>query len=250
RILYAMRARSVLPMRRQSLSVLALLLPLLCDAGGPSETLVISHVTVIDVDKAALRSDQDVLIESGRIASIAPAAQVKPPANARVIDARGKFLSPGLWDMHVHLAGVSADPAWSRDVLLPLLLAHGITGVRDMGGDLQALLAWKRDIETGALLGPHIVACGPWLAAHGRKTPEQYPVGSPDEARAAVRNLKQRGADFIKIISLPSKDAFFAVADECKKQNISFAGHLPFQIGAAEASNAGIHSIEHFLYSG
>lgn len=237
-------------MWRYSLSLITLLLPLLSAAGEPSQTLVISHVALIDVAASSLRTDQAVVIENSRITTIAPAAQFKPPANAIVIDAHGKFLAPGLWDMHVHLAGVSADPAWSGDALLPLLLANGITGVRDMGGDLQALLAWKRDIEAGSLLGPHVVAAGPWLAGHGRKTPEQYPVSNPEEARAAVRDLKQRGADFIKIISLPSKEAFFAVADECKKQNISFSGHLPFQIGAAEASNAGIHSIEHFLYSG
>src|SRR5262249_39888008 len=132
---------------------------------------------------------------------------------------------------------------------LPLLLANGIVGVRDMGGDLDALLAWKRDVESGVLLGPHIIASGPWLAGGGRKTPEQYPVKDPEEARAAVRELKQRGADFIKIISLPSKEAFLAVAEESKKQNIQFVGHLPFQVSAIDASNAGIHSIEHLLYS-
>ena len=147
------------------------------------------------------------------------------------------------------LRGVNADPAWSKQVLLPLLLANGIVGVRDMGGDLDALLAWKRDIESGALLGPHIIAAGPWLAGGGRKTAEQYPVKDADEARAAVRDLKLRGADFIKIISLPSKEAFLAVADESKKQNVTFVGHLPFQVSAIEASNAGIHSIEHLLYS-
>ena len=61
--------------------------------------------------------------------------------------------------MHVHIAGLNADPAWSKQVLLPLLLANGVTGVRDMGGDLDTLLAWKREIEGGTLLGPHIVAC-------------------------------------------------------------------------------------------
>jgi hypothetical protein len=118
-----------------------------------------------------------------------------------------------------------------------------------MGGELEVLLAWKRDVENGTLLGPHLVVAGPWLAGSGRKTAEQYPVKDADEARAAVRDLKTRGADFIKVISLPSKEAFLAVADESKKQQISFVGHLPFQVSAAEASNAGMHSIEHLLYS-
>jgi hypothetical protein len=152
--------------------------------------------------------------------------------------------------MHVHLAGVTADPAWGKEVLLPLLLANGITGVRDMGGDLEALLSWQGDAESGALLAPHIVCSGPFLAEHGRKTAEQYPVRTAEAARAAVDVLKKRGANFIKIISMPSREAFFAVADESKKQGIPFVGHLPFEISAAEASNAGMRSIEHLLYSG
>jgi imidazolonepropionase-like amidohydrolase len=213
----------------------------------PSVTL--THVTVIDVSTSASRPDQTVVIGNGRVVASGPAARVKTPAGSRVIDAHGKFLIPGLWDMHVHLAGVNADPAWSKQVLLPLLIAHGITGVRDMGGDLAVLLSWKREMENGTLLAPHIVAAGPWLAAGGDKTPEQYPVADPDAARAAVRDLKRQGGDFIKIVSLPSKETFFAVADESKKQGITFCGHLPFQVSVIEASNAGIHSIEHLLYS-
>ena len=212
--------------------------------------LVLQHVSIIDGTGRAPHPDQTVVIVGGRIAAIGPAARTKFDRSAHVIDAHGKFLIPGLWDMHVHLAGVSADPSWSKDVLLPLLLANGITGVRDMGGDLHALLSWKRDIESGTLLAPHIIASGPWLAGRGKKTPEQYPVANAEEARAAVRDLKQRGADFIKVISMPSREAFFAVAEEARKQNISFVGHLPFEISAAEASNAGMRSIEHFLYSG
>jgi imidazolonepropionase-like amidohydrolase len=217
-------------------------------AAAPNQ-LVLTHVTLIDATGRSPQTDQTVMIEKGRIVSIVPAASAKLPKNARVVDATGKTLIPGLWDMHVHLAGVNADPSWSKQVLLPLLLANGIVGVRDMGGDLEALLAWKRDVESGALLAPHIIAAGPWLAGGGRKTSEQYPVKDADEARAAVRDLKFRGADFIKIISLPSKEAFFAVADESRKQNITFVGHLPFQISAIDASNAGIRSIEHLLYS-
>jgi imidazolonepropionase-like amidohydrolase len=228
-----------------------LFLPILfcSSSAAPTPPLVLTHVTLIDVVTHTPQPDQIVVINNGRIVSAGPAARAKWPKDSRLVDARGKFLIPGLWDMHVHLAGVNADPVWSKQVLLPLLLANGVTGVRDMGGDLEVLLAWKRDVESGALLGPHIIAAGPWLAGGGNKTPEQYPVADAEEARAAVRDLKRRGADFIKVISLPSKEAFFAVADESKKQNITFVGHLPFQVSALEASNAGMHSIEHLLYS-
>jgi imidazolonepropionase-like amidohydrolase len=226
--------------------------PWLVLAGLSSETsaqIAITHVTVIDGTGRAPQADQTVLVDGRRIASVGPSASIKVPKTARTIDGSGKFLVPGFWDMHVHIAGLNADPAWSKKVLLPLLLANGITGVRDMGGDLDALLAWQREIEAGTLLGPHIVASGPFLVADGKRTAEQYPVADAAQARGAVDELKKRGANFVKIIAMPSRDAFFAVADECKKQNISFVGHLPFEIGAGEASDAGMHSIEHFLYS-
>ncbi len=230
------------------------LLTILLIAGAASprvvaQGLALTHVTIVDTTGKPAAADQTVVMENGHITAAGPSVRVKPPKDARVIDAHGKFLIPGFWDMHVHIAGLNADPAWSKQVLLPLLLANGITGVRDMGGDLDVLLAWKREVESGALLGPHIIAAGPFLVGSGKKTAEQYPVANAEEARAAVRDLKKRGADFIKIISLPSKEVFFAVADEAKKQTIPFAGHLPFQVSALEASNAGMRSIEHLLYS-
>jgi imidazolonepropionase-like amidohydrolase len=231
--------------------LVALAICTVCSVAHPQAPppIVITHVTVIDATGAPPQTDQTIVISGARITDIGPSTKTKVPKGARIIDARGKFVIPGLWDMHVHLAGVSADPKWSKRVFLPLLLANGITGVRDMGGDLEALLSWKRDVEAGTLLGPHIVASGPWLAGGGKKSPEQFPVADADEARAAVRELKQRGADFIKIISLPSRDAFFAVADEAKKQGITFVGHVPSVVTASEASDAGMHSIEHIVYS-
>jgi imidazolonepropionase-like amidohydrolase len=233
--------------------VLAAVAMLVAAPGGLAETgatLALTHVTVIDASGSAAAADQTVIVSNGRVAAIGASGTLRVPKDARVIDARGKFLIPGLWDMHVHIAGISADPVWSKQVILPELIAYGITGVRDMGGDLDALLAWKREIAAGTLMGPHIVAAGPMLVPRGEKNAEQYPVGNADEARQAVRELKQRGADFIKVIGMPSREAFFAVAEEAKKQGISFVGHVPAVVTAAEASDAGMRSIEHIVYSG
>ena len=215
-------------------------------------TLALTHVTVVDPAGSGqvAHADQTVVVSGGRIAAIGPSGTLRPPKDARVIDARGKFLIPGLWDTHVHIAGISADPAWSKLVILPELIAYGITGVRDMGGDLDALLAWRREIDAGTLVGPHIIAAGPMLVPRGKKNAEQYPVADAEEARQAVRELKQRGADFIKIIGMPSREAFFALADEAKKQGVSFVGHVPALVTAGEASDAGMRSIEHIVYSG
>ena len=151
--------------------------------------IVFTHANVFNAESGSIVKDQTVVVSGNRIQSLGGAAPGQA-ADVEVVDATGKTLIPGLWDMHTHLAGVAADPAWSRDALLPLLLANGITGVRDMGGDLDALLAWRRD-------GLQVVASGPMLVARGRRTADQLPVANAEEARAAVGDLKRRGADFV-----------------------------------------------------
>jgi hypothetical protein len=123
-----------------------------------------------------------------------------------------------------------------------------------MGGDLEALKAWRREISSGALMGPRIVAAGPMLlpprrsASPATSDPAELRVGTPNEARAAVDRLRERGADFVKIIEVP-RESYFAIAEESKKVGISFVGHVPSEVNAIEASNAGQKSIEHVLYS-
>jgi len=146
---------------------------------GTTVPLVLQHVAIIDGTDAAPRSDQTVVIRGGQITATGPASQIKFEKSARVIDGHGKFLIPGLWDMHVHIAGVSADPSWSKDVLLPLLLANGITGVRDMGGDLETLLSWKRDIESGKFLGPTSSLRAPGSQVVAGKRRSSFPWQTP-----------------------------------------------------------------------
>jgi hypothetical protein len=197
-----------------------------------------------------------VVVSGGAIEWIGNSGDPKRPAHKDElqVDARGKFLISGLWDMHTHVAGISADPAWSKNVLLPLLVANGITGIRDMGGDLRALQEWRREIASGTLLGPLIVAAGPMLVpapAPGTAKshdPSILEVGSPAEAHAAVDALQKQGADFIKVIQL-SRESYFAIAEESKKDGITFVGHIPMDVTASEASSAGQKSIEHIIYS-
>jgi imidazolonepropionase-like amidohydrolase len=217
--------------------------------------LALTHVTIIN-PQGPPQKDVTVVVSAGVIEWIGNAADPKRPAHhdELQLDARGKFLIPGLWDMHTHIAGISADPAWSKHVLLPLLVANGITGIRDMGGDLRVLQEWRREIASGALLGPQIVAAGPMLvpappAGAAKSTdPSILQVGSPEEARAAVDALQKQGADFIKVIQL-SREAYFTVAEESKKDGITFVGHIPLAVTASEASAAGQKSIEHIIYS-
>jgi imidazolonepropionase-like amidohydrolase len=217
--------------------------------------LAITHVTIVN-PQGPPQQDMTVLVSGGVIEWIGAASEPRRPTHndELQLDARGKFLIPGLWDMHTHVAGISADPAWSKNVLLPLLVANGITGIRDMGGDLSALQEWRREIASGALLGPQIVAAGPMLLPAPRPgkakstDPSALEVGTPQEARAAVDQLQKQGADFVKVIQL-SREAYFAVAEEAKKDGITFVGHIPTAITASEASAAGQKSIEHIIYS-
>ena len=215
-------------------------------ARAESNTLAFTHVTVIDPASAAPRPDSTVLISGDRVASISQSA---PPSGVRMIDGRGKYLIPGLCDMHVHLAGVTADPKWSKATLLPLLIANGVTTVRDMGGDLAALQGWRKEIEAGKLIGPRIYCPGPMLDGGKSDPPALLAISAPDEGRAAVRDLKTKGADFIKVLSRLDRESYFAIADESKKQGMTFVGHVPNVLHAREVSDAGQKSIEHIFYS-
>lgn len=219
------------------------------------KSLAIDHVTVIDVTGGPDLADQIVVISGDSIVGVAKSGSIEIPKDAQRIDAHGKFLIPGLWDMHTHIAGISANPVWAKQTLLPLLVANGITGIRDMGGDLDALESWRREIENRTLVGPQIVAAGPMLVPARRAGANPAPadpailrVGTVEESRAAVDNLQKRGADFIKIIEV-SRENYFAITDESKKDSIPFAGHIPSDVTATEASNAGQKSIEHIIYS-
>jgi len=224
---------------------------------GPPElpALVFSNVTLIDGTGTPPRAHMRVVIRNGLITSLGPVSSVSVPSGAREVDAAGKFMIPGLWDMHVHIATsqfndskVKAKPSWRRDIFIPLLVANGIVGIRDMGGDLDDLLAMRQDIQTGVQVGPQMVFAGPWLINDRVSAPESLSVMTADEGRDAVQQLKRRGADFIKILNL-SAEAYFAVADESKRQGLSFVGHVPRSITAAQASDAGQKSIEHVFYS-
>src|SRR5580700_8212855 len=208
------------------------------------KTLVITHVTLIDVANAAPKPDMTVTVRGGRIADIEGTSR-KIPKDALVVDGRGKFLIPGLWDMHVHTNFGDWLPG-GEEIILPLFVANGITGVRDMGGDLHQLIEWRKQIEAGTILGPRMVISGPMLDSAPPHFPASVPIATAADGRKAVDDLKQGGADFIKVQSYIPRDAYFAVAEEAKKQGIVFVGHVPDAIRASEASNAGQKSIEHF----
>ena len=204
-----------------------------------TQVLVFTHVTVIDATGAEAKPDMTVVIRDGRIAELGRSGKIPPPKGARVVDASGKFLIPGLWDMHVH--------EWNKEAFFPLFIANGVTGVRDMFSPLPQIKQWRADVAAGTTIGPKIAAAagiildGPNPAC----APCSIAVGNAAEGRKAVLTVKEMGSDFIKVYSMLPRDAYFAIADEAKRQNMIFAGHVPEFVSAGEASDAGQKSIEH-----
>jgi len=217
----------------------------------------ITHVNVVDVESGTVQADRTVVLEADRIRAITTGA----PAGARAtrtIDARGAYMIPGLWDMHVHL-GMGGRSA------LALLVANGVTGVRDMGGKFDLVRSWRDSVAAGTLVGPRIEMTGPivenaaWLGAvrgmltqtgdtvAARELGERIPVATPEEARAAVARVAALGATLLKVRNDPPPDAYFALLSEARARGIRVVGHPPQRVSLAQASDSGQASLEHEL---
>jgi hypothetical protein len=212
--------------------------------------LAITNVNVVDARGGAVLSDQTVLIAGDRIKVVDSADRVPLPLGATVIEASGAFVIPGLWDMHAHLRGNGTPPWLTTDWLMPLFLAHGVTGVRDMTSDcdgpaqgpvcLSQMLEWQESIESGALLGPRILA----LSSFQINPPWSY-VLSEEEARGFVQAMAGMGVPNLKIYDRLAPEALAWITDEASKLDLRVWGHVPLRMSARDASRAGLRSIEH-----
>lgn len=199
----------------------------------PSSRVAIRDVTVIDPSRRAIIPSQTVVTEGPDVALVDRAAEVPVAADAEIIDGRGRFVMPGLWDMHVH--GATDD--------LSLFLACGVTGLREMGPAPDAVVT-RADIAAGRELGPRLVVGDP---VDGADSVIDWvtPAGDAVTARAAVRRARDTGNDFVKVFSFLPREAFFGISMEARRQAIRFGGHVPYSVTAAEAAEAGQWTIEH-----
>ncbi|HEX6185808.1 MAG TPA: amidohydrolase family protein [Pyrinomonadaceae bacterium] len=228
--------------------ILALLLAVLSPApagaqtkpAAPSRPLVFTHATVIDTTGGPPKPDSTVVVAGNQIVAFGGTGRVRIPEGAQVVNAAGKFLMPGLWDMHFHTPGGEQ----AREIFLPLALANGVTGVRHMFGS-KAELKLRDEVLGGQLLGPRMVVGSPVVDGPVPMWEGSVSVADAAAGRRAVRTLKQSGYDFIKVYQFLPREAYFAIADEARGQGIDFAGHVPFSVSAAEASDAGQKSFEH-----
>ena len=203
---------------------------------GPSPAppaLLIRDVTILSMDDEAPRRGS-VLVRGDRIEYVGPTAGLPPAPNARVVDGSGRFLIPGLIDMHTHVSK-------TRGSSLSLLVSAGVTTVRDLGGDHEELLAWRREIEAGTRIGPRLLIAGPYLesasnAARQHATPasemveptERTRVGiaTPADADRIISALAARGVDHLKIRTTTDRDTYVAIGAAAKRHGLPLAGHI------------------------
>jgi len=203
-----------------------------------AQSLVIENVTIIDATGADPRPTMSVAIDKGQITEIKKS--IHAPKGAEIVDGSGKFLIPGLWDMHVHIA--------APEVFFPLLLANGITGVREMftGIPMPAIREWRLRADVPRIVAPGFID-GPMMLNNGPLPPGAFAVADAEQARLAVRTFAQSGVDFLKVYNDIPRDAYFALADEARAIGIPFVGHVPEAVSTGEASDAGQLSEEHLI---
>ena len=206
-----------------------------------AQALVFTNVNVVDTRDGRILPDMTVVVKSGRIQAVARFGLIAGSHNVRMINAAGKYMIPGLWDMDVHTASPSAP--WDERIINPLYVSNGVTGVPDTGGNPDLLEQQRQRVEDFALPGPRIFFAGPVLSS-GQSNSQTVGVNNPAEAREAVAKLKKSEVNLLTIGSDISRDSYFAIADEATKVKIQFDGPVPESITAAEASAAGQRSFE------
>lgn len=220
---------------------------------GKKDNFLIRNVAVIDVETGTVWQSRDIVLRDGRIASVGPAEPERSNGSLSTIDGTGKFLLPGLWDMHTHSLKSSAR------YMHPLFIANGVTGVRDMSGCMSEpdsffaciddRKAWNDALEDRSGLSPRYVLQSSFQINGGNEVPDGFPeffkARNTEEVRRLVTFYREAGADFLKTYSELSPVAYRALADEARKQGLVLAGHRPLRVSLEETLAAGQRSIEH-----
>jgi hypothetical protein len=222
-----------------------------------AQSLVITPVTVIDVRDGVGRPDMTVVVSGDRIAHVGSVGEVDVPDGATALDGTGRYLIPGLWDMHVHFSSDSI----SRKIVLPLFIANGVTGVRGLGGfgclercgprSMPVSTKghrWREEIAAGDLTGPRIIASGPIIYGPGPGEPSSIESPATEEhGRALARLHAEHGVDLIKVYDQIPAEAFRGLIEEGTHLGLPVVGHVPWELGSVAAVQAGMRSIEHLI---
>jgi len=210
--------------------------------------LVISNPIIIQVSDGIILRNHDILISGKTIIAVVP-HKANYPAETTVINAAGKYVIPGLWDMHMHFGGGDSLVQENKN-LLPLFIAYGITAVRDAAADLSPhVLQWRSAIASGKLQGPTIFTSGPKIEGINSIWVGDIEVGTIPEMQRAMDSLQKLQVDFIKITDNTLKPEIYLEAiREARRRGLKISGHIPNALSIMEVSDAGLTSIEHMSY--
>ena len=204
----------------------------------PTAPLALTGGTLIDVTGKPATPDAVVLIEGDRIVAAGPRSTIKIPNNAQIIDVAGKFLLPGLWDMHAHLYQTEFGPTY---------LAAGITTARDVGNDIETATALRDAAKEKRGLGPRMLLAG-YIDGKNEGHSFDIQVETPEEARAAVQHYKNAGYEQLKIRDHVKLETLKVICDEAHRLGMTVAGHVPEAMNALQAVEAGMDQLSHINY--
>jgi imidazolonepropionase-like amidohydrolase len=220
---------------------------LTASARGQSTRVALTRVTIVDPVLDIPISDATIVIDGERIAAVGRRRAVAIPRGARVIDGRNAYVIPGLWDMHAHMAQPLApglELEANAGYFFPLFIAHGVTGVRDMAGDISTLRRWGREIAHGERVGPRLVFTGEKLGKGSVVPGAPFPIRNRADIEKSVRALWDSGAAFVKLDDIEPA-LFSALTSEAWKFDLRVVGHVEAHLSVREMARAGLRSVEH-----
>jgi len=227
-----------------------------CDSPRKEKTnnlIVVTNTSLIDMNNGQVSEGMTLIIKNGIITTIGKSNKIEPSSEAKIVNGTGKYVIPGLWDMHAHTSSESV----TRSILYPSFIANGVTGIRVLSADcfepcweldmsIEQSRGLQSEVKDGKVIGPKTILGSTYI--NGAKPGDSSTVEAPGnkiDGKKLVHLLLDRGVDFIKIYDAIPREAYFGIADEANMQGLPFAGHVPLSIKASEASDAGQKSIEH-----
>jgi imidazolonepropionase-like amidohydrolase len=222
---------------KSGIVILLIIIPFMSFCRAGNHDCLITNVNVVDVKTGKILKNKTVAIDNNRISAIHD-EEIVGSDSTIVIDGKGKYLIPGLWDMHAHYK-------WNRIDTEPLLIANGITGVREMWGDMPEYVKVPKNTPQEGVVSPDIYFAADFIDGNPPCFPGSLIVTNSDEAVAAINNQMEKKVDFLKVYSVLTEEAFLAIANEARKRNIPFAGHIPNGVSIYKAIDAGMASSEH-----
>lgn len=214
-----------------------------------SYDLVIHSTMIVDTFTGNILDNQSIAIIGDSIAAIEDTHIARTWVAKKTINARGKYMIPGLWDMHVHFGGGDTLVQENKN-LLPLFIANGVTTVRDCSADISIdVLRWKSEIANGTLVGPNIFSSGPKIEGINSIWPGDQEISNEVDLDKALDSLENLQADFVKITDNALSPKLFELAvKKANQRGFKVSGHIPFSCRALDLSKNGLSTIEHMSY--